>query len=343
VRVAMYYNNHDVRLEEQEIPKIGPGEVLIKIISSGICGSDVMEWYRIKKAPLVLGHEIAGDIVEVGEGVSDFKVGDRVTATHHVPCGRCEYCQRGQHSLCTLISNTKYYPGGFAEYVRVPSINVETRGVLKLPDSVSYDEGSFTEPLGCVVRGLRVMGIEPARSLLVLGSGLSGQLVIRAAKAYGVGKIIATDLNDWRLQMAQRSGAEVTVNAGKEDVIERVLAETNGEGVDYVIPTAGAPVLFDQAMQTVRKGGTVLMYGIMTPGTKVEFDIFPFWKKQVKLVSTYAAAPRDLAEALELIRAGRVPVADMITHRLPLEETQKGFELVASGGDSMKVIIEPQR
>ncbi len=343
MRVAMYYNNHDVRLEEQEIPKIGPGEVLIKIISSGICGSDVMEWYRIKKAPLVLGHEIAGDIVEVGEGVSDFKVGDRVTATHHVPCGRCEYCQRGQHSLCTLISNTKYYPGGFAEYVRVPSINVETRGVLKLPDSVSYDEGSFTEPLGCVVRGLRVMGIEPARSLLVLGSGLSGQLVIRAAKAYGVGKIIATDLNDWRLQMAQRSGAEVTVNAGKEDVIERVLAETNGEGVDYVIPTAGAPVLFDQAMQTVRKGGTVLMYGIMTPGTKVEFDIFPFWKKQVKLVSTYAAAPRDLAEALELIRAGRVPVADMITHRLPLEETQKGFELVASGGDSMKVIIEPQR
>ena len=343
MRVAMYYNNHDVRLEEQEIPKIGPGEVLIKIISSGICGSDVMEWYRIKKAPLVLGHEIAGDIVEVGEGVSDFKVGDRVTATHHVPCGRCEYCQRGQHSLCTLISNTKYYPGGFAEYVRVPSINVETRGVLKLPDSVSYDEGSFTEPLGCVVRGLRVMGIEPARSLLVLGSGLSGQLVIRAAKAYGVGKIIATDLNDWRLQMAQRSGAEVTVNAGKEDVIERVLAETNGEGVDYVIPTAGAPVLFDQAMQTVRKGGTVLMYGIMTPGTKVEFDIFPFWKKQVKLVSTYAAAPRDLAEALELIRAGRVPVADMITHRLPLEETRKGFELVASGGDSMKVIIEPQR
>jgi len=343
VRVAMYYNNHDIRLEEQPIPEIGPGEVLIKIIASGICGSDVMEWYRIKKAPLVLGHEIAGDIVAVGEGVTEFKPGDRVTATHHVPCGRCEYCQRGQHSLCTLISNTTYYPGGFAEYVRVPAINVETRGVLKLPDSVSYDEGSFTEPLGCVVRGLRVMDFEPARSVLVLGSGLSGQLVIRTARAYGAGKIIATDINDFRLEMAKKSGAAVAIHATREDVVQRVLEETNGEGVDYVIPTAAAPVLFDQAMQTVRKGGTVLLYGIMAPGTKVEFDIFPFWKKQVKLLSTYAAAPRDLAEALELIRAGRVPVEDMITHRLPLAETQKGFELVAAGGDSMKVIIEPQK
>ncbi len=343
MRVAMYYNNHDVRLEEQPVPEIGPGEVLIKIIASGICGSDVMEWYRIKKAPLVLGHEIAGDIVAVGEGVTGFKPGDRVTATHHVPCGRCEYCQRGQHSLCTLISNTKYYPGGFAEYVRVPAINVETKGVLKLPDSVSYDEGSFTEPLGCVVRGLRVMDFEPARSVLVLGSGLSGQLVIRTARAYGAGKIIATDINDFRLDMAKKSGAEVAIHATREDVIQRALEETNGEGVDYVIPTAAAPVLFDQAMQTVRKGGTVLLYGIMAPGTKVEFDVFPFWKKQVKLLSTYAAAPRDLAEALELIRAGRVPVEDMITHRLPLAETQKGFELVAAGGDSMKVIIEPQR
>ncbi len=343
MRVAMYYNNHDMRLEEQPVPEIGPGEVLIKIIASGICGSDVMEWYRIKKAPLVLGHEIAGDIVAVGEGVTGFEPGDRVTATHHVPCGRCEYCQRGQHSLCTLISNTTYYPGGFAEYVRVPAINVETRGVLKLPDSVSYDEGSFTEPLGCVVRGLRVMDFEPARSVLVLGSGLSGQLVIRTARAYGAGKIIATDINDFRLEMAKKSGAAVAIHATREDVVQRVLEETNGEGVDYVIPTAAAPVLFDQAMQTVRKGGTVLLYGIMSPGTKVEFDIFPFWKKQVKLLSTYAAAPRDLAEALELIRAGRVPVEDMITHRLPLAETQKGFELVAAGGDSMKVIIEPQR
>ncbi|WP_456411281.1 zinc-dependent dehydrogenase [Oceanithermus sp.] len=343
MRVAMYYNNHDVRLEEQPIPEIGPGEVLIKIIASGICGSDVMEWYRIKKAPLVLGHEIAGDIVEVGEGVTQFKPGDRVTATHHVPCGRCEYCQRGQHTLCSLISNTKYYPGGFAEYVRVPAINVETGGVLKLPDSVSYEEGSFTEPLGCVVRGLRVMGFEPARSVLVLGSGLSGQLVIRTARAYGAGKIITTDLSDFRLDMARKSGAEVTIHATREDVVQRVLEETNGEGVDYVVPTAAAPVLFDQAMQAVRKGGTVLLYGIMAPGTKVEFDIFPFWKKQVKLLSTYAAAPRDLAEALELIRAGRVPVEDLITHRLPLAETQKGFELTAAGGDSMKVIIEPQR
>jgi L-iditol 2-dehydrogenase len=343
MRVAMYYNNHDVRLEELPRPKIGPGEALIKIRASGICGSDVMEWYRIKKAPIVLGHEIAGEIVELGEGVKGFAVGDRVTATHHVPCGRCEHCQRGQETLCELIGKTTYDPGGFAEYVRVPAINIETGGMLRLPDEVSYEEGSFTEPLGCVVRGLRVMGFAPARSVLVLGSGLSGQLVIRTARAFGAGRIFATDLNDYRLEVARRSGAEVVLNAGREDVVERVLELTGGEGVDYVIPTAGAPALFDQALKTVRKGGTILLYGIMAPGTEVGFEVFPFWKKQVKLVSTYAAAPRDLREALELIRARRVPVDDLITHRLPLEETQKGFLLTAAGGDSMKVIIEPWR
>ncbi len=339
----MYYNNRDIRLEEMPRPVIGPGEALIRIHASGICGSDVMEWYRIRKAPLVLGHEIAGEIVELGDGVEGFAVGDRVTATHHVPCGRCEYCQRGQETLCELLGKTTYDPGGFAEYVRVPAINIEAGGMLKLPDSVSYEEGSFTEPLGCVVRGFRMMGFEPARSVLVLGSGLSGQLVIRAARALGAGRIIATDLNDFRLEMARQSGADLTIRADREDVVARVLEMTEGEGADFVIPTAGAPELFTQALAAVRKGGTVLLYGIAAPGTEARFEIFPFWKRQVKVLSTYAAAPRDLREALELIRARRVPVADLITHRLPLSETQKGFQLTAAGGNSMKVIIEPQR
>ncbi len=343
MRVAMYYNNSDVRLEELAKPQIGDGEILIKIIASGICGSDVMEWYRIKKAPLVLGHEIGGDVVAVGKGVSGFKVGDRVTATHHVPCNNCEHCRRGKHSLCHSIHNTKYYPGGFCEYVRVPALNLEKGGVLPLPDSVSYEDGSFVEPLGCVVRGLRELDFKSARSLLVLGSGLSGQLVIRNAAALGAGKIIATDLNNYRLDFAKKSGAELTINALKEDVVGKTLEATNHEGVDYVVITAGAPILFEQAMKTVKDGGKVLLYGIMAPGTKIEFDIFPFWQKQVTLLSTYAAAPIDLAEALELIRAKRVRVDDLITHRLPLERTEEGFKLTASASDSMKVIIEPQK
>ena len=160
----MYYNNRDVRLEEVPVPKIGPGELLIRTRASGICGSDLMEWYRIKKAPLVLGHEITGEVTEVGEGVKDFKVGDRVFSSHHVPCGRCRYCLSGHQSVCDLLRTTHFDPGGFAEYIRVPKINVEL-GTLQIPDTMTFDEGSFIEPLACVVRAQRFAGV---------GSGTNG-------------------------------------------------------------------------------------------------------------------------------------------------------------------------
>src|SRR5918999_5296806 len=150
MRVAMYYNNQDVRLQELPVPGVGPGELLIRIRASGICGSDLMEWYRIKKAPLVLGHEITGEVVEVGGGVENFCVGDRVFASHHVPCGTCRYCAAGHQSVCELLRTTHFDPGGFAEYIRVPKLNVEL-GTLRIPDSMTFDEGSFIEPLACVV------------------------------------------------------------------------------------------------------------------------------------------------------------------------------------------------
>ncbi len=341
MRVAMYYNNNDVRLEEMPIPKIGPGEVLIKITASGICGSDVMEWYRIKKAPRVLGHEIAGEIVEIGEGVTGFHVDQRVTATHHVPCNNCMYCQRGQHTICDLLHNTTFDPGGFAEYVRIPAVNIEKGGMLPVPDEVSDEVASFTEPLGCAVRGMRLMNFQPARTVLVLGSGLAGMLNIKLAKALGAGRIIATDVNDFRLEMAKGSGADVVINAAKEDVVKSVFDANDGRGVDYAIMCAAVPQAFRQALEAVDRGGTVMLYAVMKPGIEVPFHVFDFWNKQVTMMSTYAAAPRDLREALELLRRRRVVVEDMITHRLPLERTGEGFKLVASAGDSMKVIIRP--
>ncbi len=342
MRIAMYYNNSDIRIEEVPLPAIGPGELLVKIVASGICGSDVMEWYRIKKAPLVLGHEIAGVVVQVGEGVKGFVEGNRVIATHHVPCNNCEYCQRGQHTLCPTLHNTRYYPGGFVEYVRVPAINIEKGGVVKLPTAVSFEAGTFVEPLGCVVRGMRELLFEPARTVLVLGSGLSGILNIKTVKAYAAGKVLATDIDPFRLEMARQAGAEIVINASEEDVTARVLKETGGLGVDYVITTASAPATFHQAMESVKPGGKVLLFGIMAPGTKINFDVFSFWQKQVQLFSTYAASPRDLTDALELLRAHRVEVEEMITHRLPLTEIQRGFQLTASPKHSLKVIIELQ-
>lgn len=342
MRVAVYYRNDDVRLEERALPEIREGELLVKIVASGICGSDVMEWYRIKKAPLVLGHEIGGVIERVGTGVESFRVGDRVVVTHHVPCNDCDYCRRGQHTICPTLHATSYDPGGFSEYVRVPAINVEKGGVLRLPDAVTFDQATFVEPLGCVVRGLRALRLEPGRSVLVLGSGISGMLVIKAARAFGAGRIIATDIVASRLDAAAAAGADVVIDAGNDNVGARVLAETGQEGADFVVATAGGAAVFDQAVELVRRGGRVLLYGITPPGTKVAFDVYAFWDKQAELHSTYAAAPRDLAQALALLASQRVVVDDMITHRLPLDQTQLGFNLTASPDGSLKVIVRPQ-
>jgi len=175
MRVAMYYNNRDVRIQEMAVPTIKAGEILVKVMASGICGSDVLEWYRIKKAPLVLGHEISGDIVEVGPGVDKYKVGDRVFVSHHIPCNTCHYCLNGHHTACETLHTTNYDPGGFAEYLRVPSLNVD-RGVFLLPKEVSYEEGAFVEPLACVVRGQRTARLKPGQSVLILGSSISGLL-----------------------------------------------------------------------------------------------------------------------------------------------------------------------
>jgi L-iditol 2-dehydrogenase len=341
MRVAMYYKNDDVRLEELPKPEIGAGEVLVKVVASGICGSDVMEWYRIKKAPIVLGHELTGDIVEVGEGIEEFKAGDRVVFTHHVPCNNCRYCQAGQQTLCDTLHHTTFDPGGFSEYVRVPKINVEKGGVIKLPDSVSYEDGTFVEPLGCAMRGHRKAAMKPGASVLVLGSGLSGLLHIQLSKALGAGRIVATDINEYRLQEAIKAGAEASFNALEEGLMEGLIAANDGRGYDLVIVCTAVPVAFQQAIEAADLGGTVMLYAINTPGTEVPFAIYDFYHKGINLISTYGASPLDLQEALALIQHGRVQVHDFITHRLPLAETQKGFELTVKAQNSMKVIIDP--
>jgi L-iditol 2-dehydrogenase len=341
MRVAMYYNNRDVRLEEMPRPEIGPGELLVKVIASGICGSDVMEWYRIKRAPLVLGHEIAGDIVEVDKGVKKFKVGQRVFVSHHVPCMKCRYCMSGHESTCDTLRKTNFYPGGFAEFVRVPDINLEN-GVYVLPREVTYDDGSFIEPVACVVRGFRSMNFEAGKTVLVLGSGIAGLLNVKVAKSYGAGKIIATDINDFRLKAAKRFGADTVIKA-TEDVPALVKKANDGRGADIVIVCSGATQAMHQAFRSVDRGGKILMFAPPMPGVEIPVPFGDLWKDEVTRTSTYAGSPRDIKEAIDLLKTKRLVVSDMITHRFGLADTGKGFALVAKAEDSIKVIIEPQK
>ena len=342
MRVAMYYNNHDVRVEEVPTPAVGAGEMLVRVEASGICGSDVMEWYRVARAPAVLGHEVAGVVAQVGAGVTKFKEGDRMIVTHHVPCNACAYCLSGHHTVCDTLRETTFEPGGFSEYLRVPAINVD-RGVFTMPEDLSFAEASFAEPLACVYRGQRRANIQPGQSVVVLGSGLAGLLHINLARALGAGRIVATDMVGYRLEAAKRLGADVAFSA-KEDVPERLLEANDGHLANLVIVCTGAPQALQQALKSVERGGTVLFFAPTEPGIAVPVEINEtFFRNDVTLTTTYAGSPSDLAIALEMIGSGRVQVGDMITHRLGLADTNKGFQLTAEAGDSLKVIIEPQK
>jgi len=342
MRVAMYYNNSDVRLEEMPVPEIGPGELLLKVEASGLCGSDVMEWYRIQRAPMVLGHEVSGEVVQVGAGVEQYKEGDRLVVTHHVPCNACHWCLSGRHTDCDTLHTTSFDPGGFAEYLRIPQINVN-RGVFPIPDHVGYDEASITEPLACVYRGQRRANLQAGQNVLVLGSGLAGLIHINLARALGAGRIIATDMVDYRLDAARKLGADVTFSE-MEDVPARLREANNGRLADLVIVCTGALPALQQALESVERGGTVLFFAPTAPGVSLPVPINDvFFRNDVTLTTTYAGAPADLATAMDMIASGRVQVGEMISHRLGLAEAGLGFKLTADAGDSLKVIIQPQK
>ncbi len=341
MRVAVYYNNKDIRIEERPLPQIGDGELLVKVMAGGICGSDVMEWYRIKKAPVVLGHEITGEIVEIGKGVEKYKKGDRVFVSHHVPCNTCHYCLNGHHTACETLHRTNYEPGGFSEYIRVPQINVE-RGVFILPDGIGYDVGTLIEPLACVVRGQRLAMLKPGQSVLVIGSGISGLLHIKLARAVGAGRIVTTDINDYRLEIARRFGADAILNIsdGSGDDLFKL---NRGRPFDLVVVCAGVLSACTEAIESVDRGGTILFFAVPEPEIMVPVPMNELWRNEITMMTSYGAGPLDIETAIELIHTKRVILDDMITHRLSLDETGMGFKLVAEAGKSIKVIIEPHR
>jgi len=339
--VAVYHNNKDVRVKDVPKPEIGPDEILLKVMASGICGTDVVEWYRLPKAPRVLGHEATGIIDEVGEKVTKYRVGDRVFVSHHVPCNQCCYCQKDAHTACETLHTTNYYPGGFSQYIRVPKINVET-GIYKLPANMSYEEGTFIEPLGCAVRGQRLADIQKGDTILIIGSGMAGILHIQLAKLKGAQKIFAADINPDRLKLAKKFGADQVIDA-KGDLPQQLKELNDGRAADKVIVCTGAEKAALTALECVDRGGTILYFAVPDPTTKIPIPITEFWRNETTIRTSYGAAPRDLEEALQILAQKQVNVEDMITHKLDIREIADGFRLVAEAGKSLKVIIEPNR
>ncbi len=337
--VAVYYNNKDVRVEEFPMPEIGEEEVLLKVMASGICGSDVLEWYRLPKAPRVLGHEATGIIDQVGKKVKSLKVGDRVFVSHHVPCNACVHCEKGHHTACETLHTTNYYPGGFSQYIKVPKINVQF-GVYKLPDNMSYEEGTFIEPLACVARGQRLANVQKDDTVLIIGSGISGILHAQLAKFKGAKKVIVADINEYRMKLAEKFGADHALDA-RDNMPQKIKAFNNGRLADQVIVCTGATSAVMSAIDCVEKGGTILFFAVPDPTVKIPLPINQFWRNEITIRTSYGAAPNDLEEALAILSTKRLNVKDMITHRLPMREAQEGFRLMANAGESLKVILEP--
>ena len=348
MKTAKYYSNNDIRLDDVPKPRISSGEFLVKVKKSGICGSDILEYYRFAKMKklgvdnLVLGHEIAGDIVEVSEGVNDLKIGDRVFVSHHVPCFDCHYCQLGHHTACNLLHNTNYDPGGFAEYLRVPNINIEKKGVYVLEDNVSYEEGVFIEPLGCVCRAQRLANIRKGQTILILGSGVSGLLHLMLAKAKDVENIITTDISEFRLNMAKKFRATGVINAS-EDVPSEIKKFNDGRSPDCIIVCTGALSAAKQAIECAGPGSTIIFFAVPKPGVNIEIPINDYWRNEVTIMTSYGAAPQDLDEAYDWIKSKKLKVVDLISHRFPLNKVGEAFRVVCEANESMKVILEPTK
>jgi L-iditol 2-dehydrogenase len=338
---AVYYNNKDIRIQEMPTPDIADDEILFKVMACGICGSDVTEWYRVPKAPKVLGHEATGVIAKTGKSVTRYRVGDRVFVSHHVPCNKCRYCLRGNHTACETLHTTNYYPGGFAQYVRVPKINVE-QGIYKLPDSMSFEEGTFIEPLACVIRGQRLSALRKKDTMLIIGGGIAGILHAQLAKAKGVRNVIVAGVNQYRLRLAEKLGAHQTIDA-RLNVPQELKKINEGRLADQVVICKGAPSAALTALECVDKGGTILFFAVPDPTVRIPLPVTEFWRNEITLKTSYGAAPRDLEESLAVLAQKKLNVVDMITHRFGIRQAAEGFRLMAEAGESLKIIIEPNR
>ena len=335
MKVSMWYNNNNIRLEEIPTPSPGPGEMLVKVIACGICGSDVVEWYRLPRAPLVQGHEVGVEVMKIGDGISKYKKGDKLFIAPKVPCLKCSYCLKGHYPQCTEVKDR--LPGGFAEYILVPK-ELVTKGCYLLPDKVTYDQSTFIEPLACVVRAQRLASISEGDIVLILGSGMSGLLNIKLAR-HKKCTIVATDLNKRRLELAKSFGADYILNAASN--IKEELLNVIGKKADVVIVTTSALQAIKQAWETVDMGGTVVLFTVPGPEKDVIVPVNDFWRKEIRILTSYYCGPPDIEESINLIEKREITVDELITHRLPLKDTDKGFKMVLDGTDSLKVIIRP--
>jgi len=342
MKVAVYYNNHDVRIEERPTPEPSPGEILVKTKACGVCVADTMEWYLAPRAPLTLGHEPTGVVVKTGAGTSTFKEGDRVAIHHHVPCLICEYCRRGNFTMCDTFKKTHIHPGGFSEYFLASALHVE-RDTHLLPGHLSYEAGTLMEPLACVIHAIRKANIKAGDSVALIGTGAMGLLFIQALKYWGVRHLVVYELLEWRKQKALEAGAPVVLAPSNdlEEEARRAKQYLGGEAAQKVIIAAKDLRAMDLGMRLANKGGTVLFFATPQPDEFIKFYPSYLFFNELDVTSSYSADHLDTRMAMELLSNGAVDGSSLITHRFPLERLSDAILQTASRDEGgLKCVIQ---
>ncbi|MDX2170721.1 MAG: alcohol dehydrogenase catalytic domain-containing protein [Deltaproteobacteria bacterium] len=337
MKVARLYDFLDVRIEDAPRPLIGSGEALVRARACGICSGDVVPWYIRKKAPLVFGHEPVGEVVEVGDGVDLVRPGDRVFVHHHAPCFKCRACARGEFVQCPTWKQSHIDPGGMAEFFRVPAINLAD--TLPLPAHVSDADGALTEPLACVVKSLDRAGQVAGASVLIIGLGIMGQLHVLLARHLGARRIVVADLVASRVEKALSLGADVGLDVSGGDLVEQVLAQTDGEGAEIVIVGPATVPALEQGLACAARGGTVVQFMGTEPGETLKLSTFDFYFRELRLVPSYSCGPVETRRALELIGAGVVRAEQVVTHRFPLAEAAEAYRVAALDKSAIKTLV----
>ncbi len=338
MKVARLYSFDDIKVEEIPVPEPGPGEALMRVRASGICTGDVMPWYIEKKAPLVLGHEPAGEIVKVGMGVDSFKPGDRVFVHHHAPCLGCRFCKRGDYVQCPEWKQMGISPGGIAEYVLVHELTLRN-DTLKIPDSLSFEDATLVEPTACVVKSFKRSRIKEGDTVLVIGLGVMGILHVMLARHYGAGYVVGADRVPFRLSMAKRLGADQAIDVSKNTLSDAIMDITGGRGADVVVVGPNSVEAMREGLEAVSAGGTVVFFTPARPHEALTIDPNRLYFKDITITTSYSCGPDDTQEALSLIEKGLVRAVDVVTHRFSIDSTAKAYRLVATAGESLKVLI----
>jgi L-iditol 2-dehydrogenase len=338
MQAAVYQGNRQIRLEELSMPKIGPGELLVKVKGCGLCATDVSKVdHALVKAPTVLGHEVVGTVAAVGEGVREITTGERVVVSHHVPCYACHYCKHGNFSMCRTFKDSHIDPGGFAEYLRVPALNVRY-ATFPIPPTLEDEEAAFTEPLACCLRGVKRLHPLLCDTVLLFGLGSIGLMLAQLLKLYRT-RVIAFDLIPDRLARAKTLGADLTLAPGRPEVAQAVRDATEGRGADAAIVTAGGPRAFAQAIDLLRDGGVLLLFASEPGHPSVDLDIHRFFYRELSILSSYSPSTIELQEALALLADRTVRVKELITHRIPLPDLAEGMRLFREK-EALKVFVE---